>query len=64
MSVQTSRRLFTREEYHRMAGAGILCEDDWVELLQGEIVEKSPIGSQHVACVNRLTQGFSDLRSR
>jgi Uma2 family endonuclease len=61
MSVQTSRRLFTAEEYHRMAAAGILCEDDRVELLQGEIVEMSPIGSRHVACVNRLTQRFSAL---
>ena len=61
MSVQTARRLFNTEEYHRMAAAGILCEDDRVELLQGEIVEMSPIGSRHVACVNRLTQRFSTL---
>ena len=61
MAVQTSRRLFTMEEYHQMAAAGILGEDDRVELLRGEIVEMSPIGSQHVACVNRLTQKLSAL---
>jgi len=42
-----------------MAAAGILSEDDRVELLQGEIVEMSPIGSRHAACVNRLTRVLS-----
>lgn len=59
MTVQVSRRAFTVEEYHQMAVAGILTEDDRVELLRGEIVEMSPIGSRHAACVNRLTQAFS-----
>ena len=59
MSVQTSRRLFTTAEYHQMAAAGILAEEDRLELLQGEIVEMSPLGSRHVACVNRLTQCFT-----
>ncbi|MFZ8843772.1 MAG: Uma2 family endonuclease, partial [Thermoflexus sp.] len=33
MGVQVQRRLFTVEEYHRMAEAGILSEDDRVELI-------------------------------
>ncbi|HWP47298.1 MAG TPA: Uma2 family endonuclease [Candidatus Limnocylindrales bacterium] len=59
MSTQVSKRLFTVEEYHQMAKAGILSEDDRVELIKGEIVEVPPIGSQHAACVNRLTRLFS-----
>jgi hypothetical protein len=37
-----------------MADAGVLGEDDRVELLDGEIVEMAPIGSRHNACVDRL----------
>jgi Uma2 family endonuclease len=58
MAVQLLKRRFTVEEYHRMAEAGILSEDDRVELLEGEIVAMSPIGSKHAACVDRLTRYF------
>jgi len=54
MSVAVSRRLFSVEEYHEMADCGILTEADRVELLDGEIVAMSPIGSRHAACVKRL----------
>src|SRR5919109_5115464 len=60
MSVQIMKRLFTTEDYHRMMASGILSENDHVELLGGEIVEMSPISSRHAACVNRLTQLFSN----
>ena len=54
MSVQVQTRRFTVEEYRRMAEAGILGEDDRVELLDGEIVVMAPIGERHAACVRRL----------
>jgi len=54
----TTRR-FTVEEYHKLAEVGILSEDDRVELIEGEIVVNSPIGSQHAACVNRLNRILS-----
>ena len=51
MTVQIVRHLFTTTEYEEMVSAGILTENDKVELLNGEIVEMTPIGSVHAACV-------------
>jgi Uma2 family endonuclease len=48
-------RRFNVDEYHQMATAGILTEDDPVELIEGEIVEMPPMGSRHAACIERLT---------
>lgn len=55
---QLNQRLLTVEEYHRMAEAGILTEDDRVELLAGMIIPMSPIGSRHSTCVKRINQLF------
>ncbi len=60
MAVPIERRLFTAEEYQRMAEAGILGEDDRVELIEGEIVQMSPIGPRHANRVNRLARLFLD----
>jgi Uma2 family endonuclease len=59
MVVEVAKRLFTVDEYYQMAEAGILMEDDRVELLEGEVVEMTPIGRRHAACVNRLNRLFS-----
>jgi Uma2 family endonuclease len=56
MAVTLLRRRFTVEDYYRMADAGILTEDDRVELLDGEVVDTTPIGSRHAACVGRLNR--------
>ena len=42
-----------------MGEAGILGEDDRLELIEGEIVRMSPIGSRHAACVDRLNALFT-----
>ena len=44
MAVELKKRLLTSKAYHLMIDAGILTEDDKVELLNGEIIEMSPIG--------------------
>lgn len=59
MAVELKRRRFTRAEYHRMAETGILKPNARVELIDGEIIEMSPIGGPHVACVDRLTRIFT-----
>lgn len=46
----------TVADYHRMVECGILSEDDRVELLDGQVVPMTPIGSPHAGCVNRLTR--------
>ncbi len=53
---EITRRRFTVHEYHRMGEAGILHEDDRVELIEGEIVEMAAIGTRHFSCVNGLTR--------
>lgn len=58
MAAQLLRRRFSVLEYHRMGQAGILSEDDRLELLEGEVVEMAPIGSRHQAVVDRLTSLF------
>jgi Uma2 family endonuclease len=49
-------RRFTVDDYHRMAAAGILGQEDRVELLDGHIVEMTPIGPAHAGCVKELVR--------
>jgi Uma2 family endonuclease len=64
MSVQIARRQFTVDDFYRMLEVGIFTEDDRVELIDGEIIEMSPIGSRHAACVMRLTTLFAEQLGR
>lgn len=53
MAIQREHYRFTRADFHRMAQSGILAEDARLEPIDGEILEISPIGRRHKACVDR-----------
>lgn len=57
-AIQVERKLFTVEEYEQMVAAGVLREDDRLELIEGDILAMSPIGGLHIRVVNRLTRLF------
>lgn len=56
MVASMPRHRFSIEDYERMVAAGILREDDRVELIQGEIIVMSPIGPPHNDAVAMLTR--------
>jgi Uma2 family endonuclease len=58
MAIETSKKLFSVRDYHRMAKAGILAESDRVELIRGEVLRMSPIGPRHNAAVRRATHAL------
>ena len=52
------RHKLTVGEYYRMAEAGILGEDDRVELIDGEIIDMAPVGVGHASVVMRVTRAL------
>jgi Uma2 family endonuclease len=56
MSVQFTRHPFTIDEYHAVAAAGGFKPDARVELVEGDIVDMTPIGSRHAAAVDILNR--------
>ena len=51
-----TRHRLTVRDYHRLAEAGILGEDDRVELLEGQLVDISPIGPRHALTIDVLNR--------
>ncbi len=47
---------FAVDEFTRMGEAGIFTEDDRVELIDGTVLEMTPIGPPHAWIVSRLTE--------
>jgi Uma2 family endonuclease len=58
VQVDRPRRLFTADEFERMAEAGVFRPDERLELIHGEIVEMSPVGPAHGAAVANLNKRF------
>lgn len=60
-SVVLPRHRLSVADFHRLDRAGVLGEDDRVELVEGELIDMTPIGSRHAATVARLVQLFSRI---
>lgn len=48
------RHRYTVDDNHRMAEVGILAPDARVELIDGEVIERAPIGAPHASVVTDL----------
>ncbi len=59
MAIEVAPRRFTVDEYERLGQAGVLTEDERVELIDGEILAMNPIGARHAAVVKRLMRLLS-----
>jgi len=64
MLTDVTKKLFNVDEYYRMADAGIFTEGERVELIDGEIIQMSPVGNRHRACVNRAATFFIESFGR
>jgi Uma2 family endonuclease len=61
---QRKKRLFTADEYERLADVGILRPDDRTELIEGEIIRVVAMKSPHAACISRIMAMLQPLTNR
>lgn len=57
------KHLTNLAEWQKMGEAGIFPPESHLELINGEIIEKAPIGSNHAGHINRLNQILTRLTS-
>ena len=64
VDIERPRRLFTADEFERMDAAGVFNPEERLELIEGDIVEMTPVAPGHgaaIACLNkRLILGVRD----
>jgi Uma2 family endonuclease len=53
---QVTTKRFTLVEYHRLIELGFLTEDDRVELIRGELVQRAAKGTAHSVCNSKLVR--------
>lgn len=65
MSAEPQKYFCSVDEYYLMAQGGVLRKDARVELIEGEVIEMSPIRKRHAGCALRLNRllnrGVDDL---
>jgi Uma2 family endonuclease len=57
-AARRSLRNFSRRDYEHMIGAGILGEDEHVELIGGRILEMSPEGPAHAGAIDLCAEAL------
>ena len=60
-AAEPTRKRFTVDEFEKMAEAGVFSPDARLELIDGEILETTPVGGRHVTCVFALDDFFRDV---
>ena len=60
ISTPPTKHRFTIEQYYKMGEVGILGIEQRTELIEGEIIEMSPIGAKHAACLSKLADLLRD----
>ncbi len=56
MATDVQRYRLTVAQFEQIAAAGVFAENERVELIDGELVQMSPIGARHMRCLNRLVR--------
>jgi Uma2 family endonuclease len=60
-AAEPARKRFTTDEFEKMAEAGVFSPDARLELIDGEIIEMTPVGGRHVTCVFALDDYFREV---
>lgn len=59
--VNPTKHLTNIHEWHRMGEAGVFSENNHIELIDGEILDMAPIGSNHAGHLKRVTNQLYSL---
>ena len=58
---ELKRHRLSVDDYHKMGQAGILSDADRIELIEGELVDMAPIGSEHAGIVYLLNRILTEI---
>jgi len=58
------RHKLTVDDFHRMGEAGIFSENDRIELIEGELIDRTPIGNRPATVVRKLIHLLRSIDAR